>query len=59
MLVVSLGFIQQTGEQADIPYSRCGRIKAPYSGMKANYERSWKERLNVKIDAEGENTLSI
>ncbi len=29
--------------QADISYSRCGRSKAPHSGMKTDFERSWKE----------------
>ncbi len=38
------------GEQANIPYSRCGRTKAPYKGMKADFERSWKERLIMKIN---------
>ncbi len=38
------------GEQAGIPYSRCGRTKAPYIGMKADFERSWKERLIMKIN---------
>ncbi len=58
------------GEQAGIPYSRCGRTKAPYKGMKADLERSWKERLIKKINrlalfaasvhgAEGENILSV
>ncbi len=27
------------GEQAEIPYSKCGRTKAPYKGMKADFER--------------------
>ncbi len=35
------------GEQAGIPYSRCGRTKAPFKGMKADFERSWKE-LSMK-----------
>ncbi len=38
------------GEHASIPYSRCGRTKAPYKGMKADLERSWKERLIMKIN---------
>ncbi len=57
------------GEQAGIPYSRCGRTKAPLKGMKADFDRSKKERLVMKINrlalcaasvhgAEGENTLS-
>ncbi len=37
------------GEQTVIPYLRCGRTKAPYNGMKADFERSWKERLVMKI----------
>ncbi len=37
-------------EKADIPYSRCGRTKAPYKGMKVDFERSWKERLIMKIN---------
>ncbi len=28
----------------------CGRTKAPYKGMKADFERSWKERLIMKIN---------
>ncbi len=58
------------GEQAGIPYSRCGRTKAPYKGMKADFERSWKEHLIMKINrlplfaalvhgAEGEDILSV
>ncbi len=38
------------GEQADIPYSRCGRTKAPYKGMKADFERFWKECPNISRD---------
>ncbi len=38
------------GEQAGIPYSRCGRTKAPYKGIKADFERSWKEGLILKIN---------
>ncbi len=38
------------GEQAGLPYSRCGRTKAPYKGMIADFERSWKERLIMKIN---------
>ncbi len=38
------------GEQAGIPYSRCGRTNASYKGMKANFKRSWKERLIMKIN---------
>ncbi len=38
------------GEQAGIPYSRCGRTKAPYKGMKTDFERSWKElRISAAI----------
>ncbi len=33
------------GEQAGIPYSRCGHTKAPYKRMNADIEKSWKERL--------------
>ncbi len=38
------------GEQAGIPYWRCGRTKAPYKGMKAYFDRSWKEHLIMKIN---------
>ncbi len=38
------------GKQAGTPYSRCGRTKASYKEMKADFERSWKERLIVKIN---------
>ncbi len=38
------------GEQAGIPYSMCGRIKASYKGMKADFKRSSKERLIMKIN---------
>ncbi len=38
------------GEQAGTPYSRCGRTKASYKEMKADFEISWKERLIVKIN---------
>ncbi len=37
------------GEQTGIPYSGCGRTKASYNGMKADFEWSWKERLIMKI----------
>ncbi len=55
------------GEQAGTPYSRCGRTKVPYRGMKADFERSWKERLIMTIMifaasvhwAEGENILPV
>ncbi len=43
-------FATSFGEQAHIPYSRCGRTKAPYKGIKADFERSWKERLIMKIN---------
>ncbi len=32
------------GEQAGILYSRCGRTKAPYKGMKADFEVSLKKK---------------
>ncbi len=32
------------------PYSRCGRTKDPYKGMKADFERPWKEHLIMKIN---------
>ncbi len=46
------------------------RIKAPYKGMKADFERSWKEHLIMKINrlalfaasihrAEGEKISSV
>ncbi len=38
------------GEQAGIPYSRCGRTKTSHKGVKADLERSWKERLIKKIN---------
>ncbi len=38
------------GEPAGIPYSRCGRTNAPYKGMKADFERSWKEHFIMKIN---------
>ncbi len=38
------------GEQAGLPYSRCGRTKAPYKEMKVDFERSWKERLIMEIN---------
>ncbi len=58
------------GEQAGILYSRWGRTKVPYKGMKADFERPWKERLIMKINrlalfsvsvhwAEGGNILSV
>ncbi len=58
------------GEQADIPYSMCGRTKAPYKGMKADFWRPWEQRLIMKINrlalfavplhwAEGENLLFV
>ncbi len=34
------------GEQTGMPYSRCGRTKVPYKGMKADFERSWNDSLN-------------
>ncbi len=37
-------FCKQTG----IPYSKCGRIGAPYNGMKADFERLWKGCLIMK-----------
>ncbi len=37
------------GEQAGIPYSRCGRIKVQYNVMKADFERPWKEHPNMKV----------
>ncbi len=57
------------GEKTGIHYSRCERTKAPYNGMKADFERSWKERLTMKINrlalfaasahgAEGENVAT-
>ncbi len=55
-LVASLGIrskwlIPDTrfGKQAGIPCSRCGRTKASYNGMKADFERSWKKCLIMKI----------
>ncbi len=38
------------GEQAGIPYSRCGPTKAPIKGMKADFERYLKERLIMKVN---------
>ncbi len=38
------------GEQAGIPYSRCDHTKAPYNGMKADFERPWNECLIMKIN---------
>ncbi len=38
------------GEQAGIPYSRCGRTKAPIKGMKTDFEISLKERLIMKTN---------
>ncbi len=39
------------GEQAGIPYSRCGRTKAPYKGMKAdltvNFQRFFREVMEI------------
>ncbi len=29
--------VTRFGEQTDIPYSRCERTKAPYDGMKADF----------------------
>ncbi len=57
-------------EQAGIPYSGCGRTKAPHKGMKADFKISWKERLIMKISrlallvalvhwAKGEKILSV
>ncbi len=45
-LIYATGF----GKQAGIPYSRCGLTKASYKGMKADFDRSWKERLIMKIN---------
>ncbi len=38
---------RRLGEQVGIPYSRCGRFKAPYNWLKGDFERPWKERLIV------------
>ncbi len=38
------------GEQTGIIYTRCGRTKSPYKGIKADFERSWKERFIMKIN---------
>ncbi len=38
------------GEQAGIPYPRCGRTKAAYKGMKSDFESSWKECLIMKVN---------
>ncbi len=46
----SLWLVDICNEQAGIPYSRCGRTKAPYKWMKADFERSWKERVIMKIN---------
>ncbi len=57
-------------EQVDIAQSKCGRTKAPYKGMRGNFERSWEERFNIKINrhalfaasvhwAGGENIISV
>ncbi len=32
-------------QQAGTPYSKLGRTKSTYNGIKADFERSWKERL--------------
>ncbi len=37
-------------ELACIPYSRCRRTKSLCKWMKANFERSWKENLIIKIN---------
>ncbi len=56
--------------QAGIPYSRYVRTEAPYKKIKADFGRSWKERLTMKINrlalfaasvhsAEGENIVLV
>ncbi len=68
--VVWLISARRFGEKAFIPYSKCERTSAPYSGMKANFERPCKESLITKIGrlalfaasvyrTEGENALSV
>ncbi len=37
------------GEQAGIPYSRCGRTKAPYKGMKLVAFKWVEYYLTVKV----------
>ncbi len=37
-------------EQAGIKYSTCGRTRAPYNGMKANFESPYNDRLIMKIN---------
>ncbi len=72
LLIRSRWLISETkfGKHAGIPYSRCGRTKAPYKEEIANCERSWMERLFMKINrldlftasmhlAEGENVISV